>query len=119
MDNSTGIYQIWTAPIDFSYIDGAAEERKGSLSFELEQNFPNSFSTSTTISYHVPVYGFVSLKIMDAFGTELSILVNENKLPGYHKVIFTSYETNFRNGVYFYRLKVGDYSETKRMILLQ
>lgn len=114
MGNSTGIYQIWTVPISFSSIDAINE--KGNSGFELEQNFPNPFSTSTTIRYYVPTNSFVSLKVIDAMGTEIFDLVNEYKLPGQYEVHFNVDKSLSKSGVYFYRMEAGSFTKTKEMI---
>ncbi len=118
MDNSTGTYQIWTVPIDFSSLDGIAEEGINQFSIDLKQNFPNPFNTTTTIGYHLPAYGFVSLKVMDALGNELTTLVNESQLPGYHEVDFVPDESLIKSGIFFYRLEAGGIVETKSMLLM-
>lgn len=115
MGNSTGIYQIWTTPVKFSSVDGIAVESHSE--FELEQNFPNPFSTSTTIGYYVPYYSFVSLRVVDAIGNEILELVNEYKLPGHYEVIYHPAETLSKSGVYFYRLEAGSKTKTRGMIL--
>ena len=118
MDNSTGTYQIWTVPIDFSSLDGIEEEGNNQFSIDLKQNFPNPFITTTTIGYHLPAYGFVSLKVMDALGNELTTLVNELQLPGYHEVDFVPDESLIKSGIFFYRLETGGITETKSMMLM-
>lgn len=117
MDNSTGNYQIWTTFIEFSFLDDIEEDEINQYTYELKQNFPNPFKTSTTIAYHISEYTFVSLKIMDAFGTEIANLVNEYQPPGYHEVIYDTDEQLTKNGIYFYRLNAGSFTDTKTMIL--
>ncbi|MBU3927897.1 MAG: T9SS type A sorting domain-containing protein, partial [Bacteroidetes bacterium] len=116
MDNSSGNYQIWTVPIDFSYVDDIVENN-GLFSFTLEQNFPNPFSKSTTIGYNLNTSEIVSLKVFDAYGAEIADLVHEKKFIGYHQVIFTKDGSFIKRGVYFYRLRVGGFEQTKRMVL--
>lgn len=118
MDNSTGNYQIWTAPIDFSSLDGIEEEANNSFSIELKQNFPNPFKTITTIGYNVPDNGLVSLKVFNAMGAEIAILVNEKQLSGYHEVIYVPDRSLTENGIFLYRLEANGMIETKSMILL-
>lgn len=118
MDNSTGNYQIWTAPIDFSSLGGIEEEANSSFSIELKQNFPNPFKTITTIGYNVPDNGLVSLKVFNAMGAEIAILVNEKQLSGYHEVIYVPDRSLTENGIFFYRLEANGMIETKSMILL-
>lgn len=115
MGNSTGIYQIWTVPISFSSIDAIYED--GHSDFELEQNFPNPFSTFTTIRYYVPSYSFVSLKVVDAMGTEIFDLVNEHKFPGHYEVTYNIDKSLLKSGIYFYRLEAGNFTKTIGMIL--
>lgn len=118
MDNSTGTYQIWTIPIEFSSLNHVDEEENNPFKFELNQNFPNPYNRTTTISYNNPVFGTVSLRVLDAMGNEIAILVNSKQQPGYYEIIFTPEEKGSDVGVFYYRLDIDDYSETKRMILL-
>ncbi len=83
----------------------------------LAQNYPNPFNPSTTISYQIPQLEFVLLKVYDILGREVSTLVNEEKPAGNFEVQFEG--NGLTSGIYFYQLKVGDYLETKKMILLR
>ena len=85
--------------------------------YYLSQNFPNSFNPSTIIEYHVSSRENVILKAYDVLGKEVKTLVNESKSPGKYKVYFDASEHS--NGVYFYSLIAGDYSETKKMLLIK
>ncbi|MCH7964971.1 MAG: hypothetical protein IH852_13655 [Bacteroidetes bacterium] len=122
MDNSTGTYQIWTTPIDFSTVD-VEDVNVKPLSFELEQNYPNPFNPSTIIGFQISEPGFVSLKIFDVLGNEIAVLVNEDKLIGYYNVEFNTsnliINNNLISSIYFYRLMVNEVSETKAMILMK
>ncbi|MFK5857519.1 MAG: sialidase family protein [Bacteroidota bacterium] len=118
MDNSTGNYQIWTVPIDFSSLDNINTNEVNPSFNRLDQNYPNPFSNSTTIGYNITKTGLVTLKIFDAMGNELQMLVNETQKPGYYNVTFTMDEFASNNSILFYRFKVGDYSKTKSMISL-
>ena len=115
MDNSTGIYQIWTAPISFSFLNDIEENKN--LSFELNQNFPNPFRFSTTINFHLSEADFVSLKVYNAMGKLMETLINEDLEAGNHKVYYSVENSNSKTGVYFYQLNTGKYSDTKTMIL--
>ena len=122
MDNSSGSYQIWTTPIDFSTVD-VEDVNVIPLAFELEQNYPNPFNPSTTIEFQISEPGFVSLKVFDVLGNEIAILVYEDKQIGYYKVEFNTSNlinnNNLNSGIYFYRLVVNNLSETKAMILMK
>jgi hypothetical protein len=94
--------------------------------FLLYQNYPNPFNPSTVIGYQLPVSGNVTLKVYDVLGREVATLVNEYKEAGYHEVEFNPASPIGAgsiqqpvSGVYFYQLKTGDYTETKKMILLR
>jgi hypothetical protein len=86
-------------------------------SFELSQNYPNPFNPTTTIKYQIPKDAFVSIKIYDILGREIYSLVNENKQAGYYSVNFNG--SNLASGIYFYRIKAGDYVNVKRMALIK
>jgi hypothetical protein len=84
----------------------------------LAQNYPNPFNPSTTISYSLPVGGTVSLKILSVDGKEVATLVSENQSAGEHVVRFVAPAT-LSSGVYFYQLRLGNFSQTKRFMLLK
>ena len=85
--------------------------------FELRQNYPNPFNPNTTISYVLPAKNYVTLKIYNVLGREVSILVNEKQSAGSYKVKW--YGSNYSSGVYFYKLTAGYFTETKKMILIK
>ncbi|MFC2135687.1 T9SS type A sorting domain-containing protein [Bacteroidota bacterium] len=85
--------------------------------FILSQNYPNPFNPATQISYSIPSSNIVTLKIYDSLGREIYILVNEQKSAGSHSIVFDAGE--LPSGIYFYELKAGNYSETKKMVLLR
>jgi len=86
-------------------------------SINLSQNYPNPFNASTTISYTLPCQSDVTIDIYDILGRKVQTLVSTNQPAGYHRVIWQADE--FTSGVYFYKLKTGDYIETKKMMLLK
>jgi len=79
--------------------------------------YPNPFNPSTTIIYQNPELSFVTLKVYDVLGNEIATIVNEEKPAGSYEVEFDA--TYLTSGIYFYRLKAGDYVETKKMVLLK
>ncbi len=122
MDNSSGMYQIWTVPINFSDVNDI-EEPNQPFSKELLQNYPNPFSANTKIGFRIAAAGHVSIKIFDILGNELIDLVDEIKNPGYWEVDFTpsDYLTSraLNNAIYILRLKLNERVETKRMIWIK
>ncbi len=85
--------------------------------YELSQNYPNPFNPSTTISFSLPVSNFVTLKIYDILGNEITTLVNEQLKAGNHIYEFNA--SNLSSGVYFYRLQYQGNSIVKKMQLLK
>lgn len=91
--------------------------------FALNQNYPNPFNPTTVISYQLPANSYVTLKVYNAIGTEVTTLVNEYKEAGSYNYEFGSakggrnYELT--SGIYFYTLRAGDFVQTKKMILLK
>lgn len=116
MDNSSGIYQIWTVPIDLFALD-VDENRNLTDKFELLQNYPNPFNPVTNIQYSLKNRQFVSLKVYDMLGKVIDVLVNEEKPSGIYEIKFQS--DNLAAGIYFYQLKSGEFSSTKKMVILK
>jgi hypothetical protein len=85
--------------------------------FELSQNYPNPFNPSTIINYSVKQRSFITLKIYDALGKEVVTLVNGEREQGSYQVNFNA--RNLSNGIYFYRLTAGNFTDVKKMILLK
>lgn len=85
--------------------------------YNLYQNYPNPFNPETVIKYSVSKPGLVTLTIFDILGNEVKQLVNDFRSTGSFEVKFNS--TGLASGVYFYRMVSGDFSNTKKMILLR
>ncbi|MCP5061994.1 MAG: T9SS type A sorting domain-containing protein [Ignavibacteriae bacterium] len=87
------------------------------MDFNLSQNYPNPFNPTTVIKYAIPTQSNVLLKVYNILGKEVSTLVNEEKSSGNYEVNFNA--NNLASGIYYYTLKAGSFTETKKMILLQ
>ncbi len=85
--------------------------------YELSQNYPNPFNPSTTIKFTIPQESFVELKVYDILGSEVAILVNEEKDKGVYTVTFDAAELG--SGIYFYTLKAVGFVQTKKMLLIK
>ncbi|MEW6196747.1 MAG: T9SS type A sorting domain-containing protein [Bacteroidota bacterium] len=123
----------WAVPIQASDVITEVEEQaNGSESiptkFELMQNYPNPFNPSTTIEYTIPNVEttrrvvFTTLKVYDILGREVATLVNEYQLPGKYSIKFgvgTNRRFALQSGVYFYTLRCGQFTSTKKLILLK
>lgn len=99
------------------YITGVNSASSKPAEFNLAQNYPNPFNPSTTISYNLPKSNNVLLIVYDVLGRVVKTLVNKEQSVGYHKVHFNA--SYLSNGIYYYRIKVGQFIETKKMILLK
>ena len=86
-------------------------------SFALDQNFPNPFNPSTSISYRLPEASDVVVKIYDVMGNEVATLVNGRQDAGVHQVVFDA--AKLSSGSYIYSIKAGNFSATKKMILMK
>jgi hypothetical protein len=122
MDNSTGTYQIWTAPIEFSAVS-VDDPFLVPKSFELKQNYPNPFNPSTIVGFQISETGYVSLEVFDILGKKVISLVNETKSPGFYEIELNTdnllNNNKLHSGTYFYRLSVNGYTDTKSMILIK
>ncbi len=96
------------------------------MEFTISQNYPNPFNPSTTITFSLPAVGTnaspfrftnTTITIFDLLGREITTLVNDHFNPGTYSVTWNA--KNVPSGVYFYRLQSGDFTVTKRMMLLK
>lgn len=83
--------------------------------FQLDQNFPNPFNPVTTITFSLPQSGLTTVKVFDILGKEVRTLVNEVRSAGSHSVPFNA--SDLPSGVYFYTLRSGNFTQTKKMML--
>jgi hypothetical protein len=133
---SLGVHEHWNNAVDKKYsrnlgtgsgielveIEQASPEqivdRKNRPEiFKLYQNYPNPFNPSTAINYELPVAGRVDLRVYDLLGREIATLVNEVKSAGSYTVRWDA--QGLASGVYLYRLQAGQYSATKKLLLLR
>lgn len=104
-------------------ITGIEDEHLQPLAFELYQNYPNPFNPTTTIQYQIPASPksspkertFVTLKVYDILGSEVTTLVNEEQAAGYKEVKFNA--STLSSGIYIYRLTAGNFISVKKMSL--
>jgi hypothetical protein len=94
---------------------GVVESSAQPSAYRLAQNYPNPFNPSTEINYALPVLSKVSLKVYNALGMEVATVVNSTQKAGEHSVKFDASE--LPSGTYFYTLKAGSFTETRRMVL--
>ena len=129
---STGIYKYRLKQIDFDGTFEYSNEIEVEVDFTpkdfvLYQNYPNPFNPNTIIRFQIPGQArndnvLVTLKVYDVLGNEVATFVNEEKQPGVYDVEFSIGQDSSpdkASGIYFYQLKAGSFTETKKMILLR
>ena len=85
--------------------------------YSLEQNYPNPFNPTTSIKFSLPETGFVSLRVINIAGQEVSSLIKGEQKAGTYEVIFNG--SNLSSGVYFYTIEANGYNQTKKMTLIK
>jgi Secretion system C-terminal sorting domain/Glucose / Sorbosone dehydrogenase len=119
--------KLWEVTLPESPFTGIKQKENIPTNFELSQNYPNPFNPSTTIEYSIPASntpipgvaggGLVTLKVYDILGRLVATIVNEKKTPGNYSVQFNT--SNLSSGIYFYRLTYGNFTQSRKMILLK
>jgi hypothetical protein len=100
-----------------TFVSGDTAIIKGPVAFKLYQNCPNPFNRSTRIDFEVPEKSFVSLKVYNLLGQEIEELAGKEYSAGLHSVTLDA--SYLANGIYFYILRAGDFTETKKMAIMR
>jgi hypothetical protein len=110
--------------VTFDIVTGVESEPGQVRKFNLGQNYPNPFNPTTTIEFSIPGITLngaegspVTLRIYDVIGNEVATLIKEGLAAGDYAVEFDA--SLLPSGIYYYKLNAGDYSETKKMVLLR
>ena len=118
---SAGNYSYRLKQIDFNgifeYSDAIEVEVLNLDSYVLNQNYPNPFNPSTKIEYILKERTNVKVTIMNTLGEEIAVLANEIQEQGFHELEFSA--VNLPSGIYFYSLQAGNFTETKKMMLMK
>jgi parallel beta-helix repeat protein len=85
--------------------------------FSLAQNYPNPFNAQTKIRFVLPEPQDVQLMVYDLLGRRVETIIDEERQAGQHQVTWDA--SGHSSGIYFYRIEAGDFTETKKMILLK
>jgi hypothetical protein len=95
------------------------EEIKAELPVEfiLEQNYPNPFNPSTTIEFTLPKSDFVTLKVYNLLGEEITTLVSEKLSAGMHQFEWDARE--LARGLHLYRIEAGEFVQCKKLVLMR
>ena len=89
------------------------------VEFTVSQNFPNPFNPTTCIQYSIPEKNIVTLKLYDALGREVAVLVNEEQHSGTYAVTLSSSAYNLSSGMYFYSVSSGSHTQSRAMVVLK
>lgn len=117
--NDMGAYGGQHCSVLGSYVIGVQKTgiSKVVTEYVLRQNYPNPFNSTTNIKFQIAKSSFVSLKIYDALGKEIAVLVKEKLSPGEYQTVLNC--DKFSSGIYFYKLIAGYFMEIKKMVLLK
>jgi hypothetical protein len=118
--NGTILYRLKQVDIDGSYkiLPVVSVNYYIPSEFVLEQNYPNPFNPGTNISWQSTISGNHTIKLYDVLGREIETIVDGYYEAGKHSTFYILNST-LPSGVYFYQLRVGDYVQTKKMILMR
>ena len=100
----------------------SAEAEGRPVSFSLKQNYPNPFNPETIIEYSLPKACHVEIVVYNILGQEVRTLIDEHQKPGRHRVRWDSKDEKGKevsSGIYLYRIKAGEFWQTRKMVLLR
>jgi hypothetical protein len=109
---------IWVDALTGQLLTGVEDERQGGVAeFALLQNFPNPCNPVTTIAYHVKEKCKVRLEVLDPLGRTVSLVLDEERLPGEHHAVFEA--RDLPSGVYLYRITMRDFQAVRKLVVLK
>ena len=118
---TTGKYSYRLKQIDndgqFEYSKSIEVNLKAPKNFELNQNYPNPFNPGTTIRFSIPEAGNVKLNIFNSLGEEVANLVDEFREAGTYKINYDA--SGLSSGIYFYQLRINEFTSIKKMLLIK
>ncbi len=85
--------------------------------YALHQNYPNPFNPTTKVKFDIPRTGLVKLTLYDVLGNEVAVILDGVQNAGYYEAEINA--SSYASGIYFYVLRAGNYTETRKMILLK
>lgn len=118
-EETGGQHGVWNNLVLAEYVvtdtekPGLTQPRK----FELSQNYPNPFNPSTNINFNIPEATDVQLSVYNALGQKVATLVNSKMSAGAHSVSWDA--QNMASGLYIYKIQAGDFTQTRKMILMK
>ena len=110
--------EVWSRPIGEIVTEINNNWRNDiAASFKLEQNYPNPFNPSTRISYELKSAGHVRLSVFDVSGKLVATLIDRTQIAGHHDITFDG--SHVASGVYMYRIEIGSFVSTRKMVLIK
>jgi hypothetical protein len=106
----------------FAVVSGVGDKPNVANSYQLAQNYPNPFNPTTQISFSLKIAGQTELTVYNALGQKVITLVNNEMTAGAHNVEWNGLDASGKavaTGVYIYKLKSGDFSSTRKMLLIK
>ncbi|MCF6271442.1 MAG: T9SS type A sorting domain-containing protein [Melioribacteraceae bacterium] len=118
-DSSKNMFYFYSSEINIFYrtITDVPKTKGIVLDYSLSQNYPNPFNPSTVINFSIPESGLVTLKVFNILGQEVVELVNDVKSAGTYEVSFDA--SGLTTGMYVYKIQSGNYTATKKMMLIK
>ncbi len=113
---SVGIWKYNTVSFNFTPV-GVKDNNLTVDKFSLDQNYPNPFNPTTTINYTLSKRSNVELKVYNTLGQEVITLVNGEQEVGAHSIDFNA--SNLASGLYIYKIQAGNFTQSKKMMLLK
>jgi subtilisin family serine protease len=108
----------WQDSLFFDFVTGLKPINNNvPLSYRLDRNYPNPFNPSTKIEFRIPKNEFVTLKVFNVMGEEVAILVYDQLVAGSYRFEFDA--SDLASGIYIYRLQAGNFTKSRKMILLK
>ena len=111
------VNEIFNASIYYESHYGIKQISSIANDYKLYQNYPNPFNPTTIIKFQIKNKCYVTLKVFDITGKEVSTLVNEKINPGEYEAVLDG--NNLPSGIYFYKLEAGDFKEIRKMVLIK
>ncbi len=102
---------------ELGLVTGIEEDEIIPKNFALKQNYPNPFNPDTRIKYKIPKSSFVLISVYDVLGRQVAVLMSETKHAGNYAVEFSG--DKYPSGVYICKMVAGDFTDTKRMVLIK
>ncbi|GAB5409588.1 MAG: hypothetical protein BalsKO_19530 [Balneolaceae bacterium] len=118
-DDSGGEHGVWNKVVYGQALvtNNENEQTSAPKKFRLNQNYPNPFNPTTNIEFNLIEASIVSLTVFNALGQEVATLIDSNLNAGAHSITWNA--SNSPSGIYFYRLRAGNFVQTNKMLLLK